>query len=174
MLKKDGSKTDWVNIPIHECLEGNAIDAYYTAKVYTKLLEELRLKKLDKLYEKLISPITPVFAEMEMEGLLIDTKELESLDKAISEKIEATRIEMMNDPLIPQDSNLNSDRDVIKILYSLDKNKEKEWEILENVGFGLYPFSRTDKGQPKSDEETLEILRDMVDKEYAKRGLNVE
>ena len=175
MLTKDNaSKTDWVNIPLEECMQGNALDAYYTVKIFDKLLDELREKKLEKLYENLIAPVTPILAELEYEGLLIDTVALAKLKTEISEKLRTLEILMRQADFLPPDVNFDSSRDLIKVLYSIEKNEEKEWVVNDSYGFGLYPFSKTDKDQPQTNEETLIQLKDMVDKEFSRRGLNVK
>jgi DNA polymerase I-like protein with 3'-5' exonuclease and polymerase domains len=172
MLKvPDGNKFDWVNIPLDECMKGNAQDTYYTAKVYGKLLKDIRAKGLEKLYDKIISPVTPIFRDMEYNGILIDEVELAKLKAEIQAKLEKISGEMLSVEGIPPNSKLTGD-DLIKILYSLKKNKDKEWEVDESVGFQLYPFSMTDKGQPKTDEETLIQMKELVDKEFLRRGLN--
>jgi DNA polymerase I-like protein with 3'-5' exonuclease and polymerase domains len=87
MLTVEGKKFDWKNIPLIQCVEGNAKDTYATAKVYAKLLEEVRAKKLEKLYDKLISPLTVAFRDMEFEGLLIDEDKLNELDIELQKRL---------------------------------------------------------------------------------------
>lgn len=174
MLTKDNAnKVDWANIPILECMHGNALDAYYTVKVYGKLLEELRTKKLEKLYENLIAPLTPILAELEYDGLLIDPVKLAELKKQIQAKLLELQHSFSEIDFIPKGVNFDSSHDLIRILFSIEKNSDGEWAVDPSFGFGLYPFSKTDKGQPQTNEETLIQLKDIVDKEYSRRGLNV-
>lgn len=166
MLLKDGKKTDWVNIDLQECLKGNALDAFYTLKIFNHLESELEQKKLDKLYQKLIVPLTPILLEMEYNGLLIDESKLESLDKRMKAKIADIEDKMRESA---GDFNFESSADLIKILFSLEKNKDtKDWNVVEG-GFGIFPFAFTAKGQPSTDDETLVLLKELIDKEYHKR-----
>lgn len=175
MLTKDNAtKVDWTKIPILECMEGNALDAYYTVKIYNKLIEDVKTKRLEKLYDKLISPLTPILAEMEYEGLLIDTNKLADLKQQILTKLDQLKASFNTIDFIPSGVNFDSSHDLIKILYSLERDDKKEWQVSESYGFGLYPFSKTDKGQPQTNDETLVQLKDIVEKEYSRRGLNVK
>lgn len=170
MLTVDNNKKfDWKNIPLEECLHGNAMDAHYTAKIYAHLLEELQTKKLEKLYENLISPATSIFAEMEFDGLLIDQEKLKSLKHDIEKKINDLSAGLLSCKFLPENPNFNSNNDLVKILFSLEKGENGEWEVSDKFGFGLYPFSKTDKGQPQTNEETLVKIKEMVDREYSRR-----
>lgn len=172
MLKVEGSNFDWKNIPLGACLEGNALDAYYTAKIYGRLLEEVRAQKLEKLYEKLISPLSSIFAEMEYNGMLIDENELDKLGKELEELINYQKELLLKSDRIPEGMNL-SGHDLLKILFSLEKDNEGKWEqITPNIGFGLYPLERTKTGQPATSEEVMDKISDMVTEEFIKRGLN--
>lgn len=170
MLTVEKSKKfDWKNIPLEECLVGNALDAHYTAKIYHHLLEELQSKKLEKLYEYLIAPATAIFAEMEFDGLLIDQEKLETLKYEISKKMYNLSLDLLSCNYLPDDPNFNSNTDLVKILFSIEKDDNGDWQVSETIGFGLYPFSKTDKGQPQTNEETLVKVKEMVDREYKER-----
>lgn len=174
MLTVDkNNKFDWKNIPLADCMKGNAMDAHYTAKIYHHLLEELQTKKLEKLYENLISPATSIFAEMEFDGLLIDQEKLKTLNYEIAKKINDLSLELLSCKFLPDNPNFNSNSDLVKILFSLEK-VDGEWMVSDTIGFGLYPFSKTDKGQPQTNEETLVKLKEMVDREYKRRFENEE
>jgi DNA polymerase I-like protein with 3'-5' exonuclease and polymerase domains len=172
---ESSTKFDWKNIGLVECMRGNAMDTYFTAKIYEMILEKIKEKGLEKLYEKLIAEALPIFARMELDGFLIDTAKLADLKERISRKIKTLDSAMMESPRIPMDANLNSSRDLISILYSLKKNSEtKEWDVCEDIGFGLYPIEFTDAGQPKTDEEVLIKIKEVVDAEVTRRGKSNE
>ena len=79
MLTIDNPKTfNWSEMPLADCAEGNAMDSYFTLKLFKVLEAALDDLKAHALYEKLISPITTVFAEMERRGLDVSR---DSLDK---------------------------------------------------------------------------------------------
>ena len=171
MLTVDGKKFDWKNIPLMQCADGNAKDTYATAKVYAKLLEEVRQKKLEKLYEKLISPLTIAFRDMEYAGLLIDEDKLNELDVELEEKIRLADIALREAAGLGEEDNLNSTAQLVNIIYSFKKDENGEWVQVDDFGLGLYPFDFTKKGAPSTNEETLTKVKIMVEEEYARRGL---
>lgn len=169
---------DWVNIPLGDCLRGNALDTYYTAKVFTRLYKELENSGLVNLYQNLISPLQKIFTEIEFEGLLISEEKLAELKKQLEHSIQEAQNEMIKGF---EGMNLGSARDLIKILFSMElkevqteNGKEKIWDINPDIGFGLYPVFMTDKDQPKTDEESLKAVRTMLEEESILRGLNVK
>jgi DNA polymerase I-like protein with 3'-5' exonuclease and polymerase domains len=140
MLTVEGKKFDWKNIPLIQCVEGNAKDTYATAKVYAKLLEEVRQKKLEKLYDKLIAPLTIAFRDMEFEGLLIDEDKMNELDQQLQEKIKLADIALRAAAGLEEDANLNSTNQLVKIIYSFEKNDDGEWIQVDDFGLGLVSF----------------------------------
>lgn len=177
MLTVEHANTfDWKNIPLKDCLDGNALDTYFTAKVYHRLLEDVQKKDLEYLYEKLISPLTSVFLDIEMRGILIDQDRLDEIDKELEGKIEEVEEELLSSPYIKEGTNLGSTNDLCKVLYSLDKVKNDkgvfDWLILEDEGFGLFPFKYTAKGAPSTNEEAIVAMAEMVEEEYVRRGLS--
>jgi DNA polymerase I-like protein with 3'-5' exonuclease and polymerase domains len=172
MLTVEGKKFDWKNIPLNFCVEGNAKDTYGTARVYHKLLQELEERKLGKLYEKLIAPLTVAFRDMEFEGLQIDEEKLEELGAELVDKIAKAERALRDAADLDNEINLNSTKDLIKIIFSLSKNdKTKQYEVVEDFGLGLYPFQFTKKGAPSTNEETLVKVAQMVEEEFVSRGL---
>lgn len=164
------------NLSLKDCLDGNAADTHFTAKVYAKLLNELEQKNLVHLYENLISPLTTIFRDIELEGILIDTDRLEELKGELEQKIHEVKEVLMDSELIPPDINLSSNHDLCKIFFSVEKDKNEDgepvWNIIEDVGFGMFPFKYTGKGAPQTDEEVISKMHDMVEEEYVKRGLS--
>ena len=175
MLTVEGKKFDWKNIPLNFCVEGNAKDTYGTARVYHKLLQELEERKLGKLYERLIAPLTMAFRDMEYEGLLIDQDKLEELGTQLDDRIEKAERALRDAADLDDEINLNSTKDLIKIIFSLEKKeKEKEYTVVEDFGLGLYPVQFTKKGAPSTNEETLVKVAELVAEEVAVRGLKVD
>jgi len=175
MLTVEGKKFDWKNIPLNFCVEGNAKDTYGTARVYHKLLQELEERKLGKVYERLIAPLTMAFRDMEYEGLLIDQDKLEELGAQLDSRIEKAERALRDAADLDDEINLNSTKDLIKIIFSLEKkDKEKEYTVIEDFGLGLYPFHFTKKGAPSTNEETLVKVGQLVGDEFTSRGLKDE
>ena len=110
MLTVDKStKFDWKNIPFVQCSEGNAMDTYFTLKVYGRLLEELQGKGLETLYEKLISPLTIAFRDIEFDGLLIDEDKVASLKSELETKFEEAEVTYYNQTILQAQNNENCD-----------------------------------------------------------------
>ena len=174
MLTVEGKNFDWKNIPLLQCAEGNAKDTYATAKVYVKLLDEVRQKGLEKLYDKLIAPLSVAFRDMEYEGLLIDEDKLNQLDSELQNKIASSDAALREAAGLESGTNLNSTNQLIKVIYSFEKNEEGEWIQVEDFGLGLYPFEFTKKGAPSTNEETLTKVKSMVEEEFVSRGLSIE
>jgi len=168
---KNATKFDFKNIPLMDCVEGNAKDTNVTARVYVKLLHEVRKKKLEGLYEKIISPLAIAFRDMEYEGLLIDVDKLDQLDVELIEKIEVADRELREAAGLDEETNLNSTTQLISVIYSFAKSDDGEWLQSEDVGLGLYPFEFTKKGAPSTNEETLSKVKNMVEEEFISRGL---
>ena len=82
---------------------------------------------------------------------------------------------MRNAADLDDEINLNSTKDLIKIIFSLDKKeKEKEYTVVEDFGLGLYPVQFTKKGAPSTNEETLVKVAELVAEEFAVRGLKID
>tara|TARA_R110000772_G_scaffold238180_4_gene350205 strand:+ start:232 stop:771 length:540 start_codon:yes stop_codon:yes gene_type:complete len=173
-VSEENAKFDWKNINLVDCLEGNAMDTYFTLKIYSVLLKELEDRKLVKLYEHLLSPLASLFSRIECEGLLICPKELEQLDKDLTKKMESTLIKLKAYSGVEEEDNMASTADLIKILFSLqkkDKSKDAEFELVEQ-GYGMFPLKMTDKDKPSTDVESLSKLKGLLNEEISKRKLN--
>jgi len=168
---KNSNKFDFRNIPLLECCVGNAKDTNVTARVYVKLLNEVKEKGLEKLYEKLISPLSVAFRDIEYEGLLIDEDKLNQLDLELQEKIAIADKDLREAAGLEEGINLNSNTQLIKVIYSFVK-EEDGWVQGEDFGLGLYPFKFTKKGAPSTNEETLIKVMNMVEEEFITRGFN--
>ena len=62
---------DWANMPLSDCCEGNAADAYFTLKLFNLIEEKIRELGMEGLITKLIMPSLSTFSEMEYEGMLV-------------------------------------------------------------------------------------------------------
>jgi len=144
----DPKNFDWANLSLTDCLEGNAYDAYATIHVFFKLIEKLNDKtpKLMHLMEELVMPAFPMFIEMERKGLHVDLNRLKELDKEIKQDILEKEDSLHFYPQVKDVDNLNSTKDLIKILYTRED------------GFGLFPPQLTPKEQPSVAADTLKII----------------
>jgi hypothetical protein len=51
---KDGKKHDWASMPLAEMAHGNAMDSYYTLKLFHRLHDELKKINLVDHYTNLL------------------------------------------------------------------------------------------------------------------------
>ena len=164
------------NISLKDCLDGNTVDTHFTAKVYHRLLKEVQKKDLEHLYENLLSPLAVVFRDIELEGILVDTNKLDELQVELEKSLAEVKESLKDSHLIPKDVNLASNNDLCKVLFSVEKRKDADgeaaWDIIEGVGFGMFPFQYTGKASPSTDSDTIMKMYNMVEEEYVKRGLS--
>lgn len=151
-------KFDWANINLLDCLEGNALDSYFTYKLYKVLLQSLDEQNINILLEKLISPLLSIFAEMELEGLDISENNLEILGKELKSLNITLEDDLYECKQVVNKDNLSSDKHMIEILYTRDS------------GFALYPPAYTKKKeQPSTSAPTIKLLLSQIDDELKRR-----
>jgi len=170
---ENSTKFDWKTIGLVDCLEGNAIDTYFTFKVFDRLKDELEKRDLILFYEKILSPVSILSDTIEFDGLIISTEELDNLDIQITEKLNSINAHLHK--IVNDDSiNFASNKDLTKVLFSLEKNNETgEYDIIDS-GLGLYSPQRTEADAPSTEAETLRIIRDHLMGEILNRGLHGE
>tara|TARA_R110002020_G_scaffold59341_6_gene161856 strand:+ start:299 stop:778 length:480 start_codon:yes stop_codon:yes gene_type:complete len=155
---KNPKNFDWENMPLIDCVEGNAKDTYFTLKLFNLIYK--KLDELDNLeiLEKVLMPSLPVFAEMEWEGLLVDPNQLSVVGKSLSDKNIETEDTLYLCRGVKKTDNLASASDLIEILYTRE-------EALE-----LYPPDKTPKGKPSVSAPTLKILLEHIETELSSRA----
>lgn len=158
MLGISNPKTfDWANIPLEECLKGNAMDAFFTLKLYEKFSVEISKMKSEVLLDKVISPALSIFSDIEYEGMEVSPQELSKLDKKLYFKCIELEDALYNYDEVPKGTNLRSNKDLVGIFY------------LSDNGFNLYPPDNTPTGAPSVSAPTLELLASLVSTELAGR-----
>jgi len=157
MLTVQNPKTfDWANMPLSDCCEGNAADAYFTLKLFDLICERLDPKTMH-LVETVLAEANPIFADIEYEGMDVDVTTLEAVGKELRDKnIEDTDSLYAFSQVLKTD-NLSSTKDLIEVLYTRED------------GFGVYPPDRTNKGAPSVSAPTLKLLLEFVNEVLAKR-----
>lgn len=126
-----------------EVYEYAAEDADVTLKLKNVLEPKLREAGLLQLFEEIEMPLVPVLAEMEMNGVLIDTEALRETSKLFTERmlqLEAKIYEQAGGPF-----NISSPKQVGDILFGKMKIVEKP--------------KKTKTGQYVTSEEVLQQLR---------------
>ena len=148
---------DWEKISFQECCRGNAIDAFFTLKLYYNLLSKLEGKPINKVLTKLMFPLIPILAESEYKGIDIDVDQINSVDWALQQRVMDIEDTLFSYPEVSKTSNLRSSVEVGNILYG-------------ETGFGLHPPKKTPTGTPCTDEETLKTLLTQIEEELEKRS----
>ena len=154
---KEGRKFDWAALTMEECATGNALDASYTLRIYDELKGKLEANGTLPVLDKLLSPLFPVFADIEYRGLDVSLDELGVVGRTLNQLLMDIEDELYVSNKVVKTANLMSTKDLIDILYSGD-------------GFGFYPPVMTDKGNPSTNKQSLDTLLTQIDEELEKRG----
>jgi DNA polymerase I-like protein with 3'-5' exonuclease and polymerase domains len=167
MLGQDGKKVDWANMPLSTMARGNALDAYFTLKIFKKLSKKIDDLKMDNLYAKLIAPSINLFVSMEVDGMGISRSKVDELGTQLMDDIHEKEDSLYSYKEIPDKSmQITSTDDLIKILFSVDKKLN-----LVNMGFGLFPPISSDKtNAPSTSAEALDILLEQLEEEINRRN----
>ena len=151
------SKFDWANMDLSDCCQGNAMDTYFTLKLYDLIMERLEGQPVLNLIENVVMPSLETFAEMEYNGLIVDTEKLESVGRQLRSKNMDEEDAIYDCDGVNNTDNLSSNNDLIDILY------------LREDGMGLYPPDRTGKGKPSVSAPTLKLLLEHIEEELQTR-----
>jgi len=151
------SKFDWANMDLSDCCEGNAMDTYFTLKLFDVIMEKLEDQPVMKLIENVVMPSLETFAEMEYNGLIVDEDKLESVGRQLRSKNIDDEDSLYSCKGALTTDNLSSNNDLIEILY------------LREEGMGLYPPDRTGKGKPSVAAPTLKLLLEHIEEELQTR-----
>ena len=151
------NKFDWAAMPLDECCQGNALDAYFTLRLFEICEEKLKEKGMLDLFQNLLSPALEVFGEMEWNGLDVCLEKTGEIGK----KLRSSNIDQEDSlylcPGVGKTDNFSSNNDLIEVLYTRDD------------GLGLYPPDNTAKGSPSVSAPTLKILLEQIEQELGKR-----
>ncbi len=90
-------------------------DADYTWQLYQKYKKELEQEGIDGLFKKIEIPLIKILADMEIEGIKIDTKFLKQLEKRFEKRLNELRIEIQE--LVGEEFNINSPKQLAEILF---------------------------------------------------------
>lgn len=152
------NKFDWANIPLSECIRGNAMDSYFTLKLFDLIEEKLASTNTLGFYEKVISPLSCVFSEIEWDGMLVSEEKLETLGKELRDLTMNQEDSLYEFSMVSSTDNFSSTKDLIDILY------------LREEGFEFYPPDKTAKGAPSVSAPTLKLLLTHIDSELSRRN----
>jgi DNA polymerase I-like protein with 3'-5' exonuclease and polymerase domains len=154
---KDPKKQNWAEMSLADLAEGNAQDAFFTLRIFELLETQIKDLNLHHLYGSLIAPMTPIFAEIEYNGLNVDSQTLDVLNMQLDNKIKDKEFEIRALPEVSTEDNLNSTQDLVDILFTREGS------------FQLYPPVNTAKGKPSVNSECIDILLEQIDEELESR-----
>ena len=158
MLTIDNPKNfDWENMSLSDCCEGNAMDAYFTLKLYDLMCEKTEGKPMHDLMEKLIMPSLEEFANIEYNGLNVYPTVLGSVGRSLNSKNMEEEDLLYECKGITKEDNLSSNVTLIEILYTREGGME------------LYPPDKTGKGKPSVSAPTLKLLLEHIEEELESR-----
>ena len=135
-----------------------AEDADVTLRLYNVLKPRLKETGVEDLFYKIEMPLVPVLAEMEMNGVLLDTKALAETSRTLTDRMK--QIEQNIYKLAGHEFNIASPKQVGEVLFG-------EMKIVDKP-------KKTKTGQFVTSEEVLQQLRSkapIVDDILAHRGL---
>ncbi|MBI4945169.1 MAG: DNA polymerase I [Bacteroidetes bacterium] len=141
--KKGKNQLSMRSVPVEQICEYAAEDADVTIQLYDKFLPMLKETSTQKLFEEVEIPLVPVLADMETEGVKIDTSVLKELSTELAKDIVLSEKEIYT--LAGQEFNISSPKQVGEVLYDVLKIVEKP--------------QKTKTGQYATGEDVLEKLK---------------
>lgn len=154
---EDAKKKDWANTPLPKLVEGNALDTFYTMRIFRKLEPMLKDIGVFPVSEKLYVPLVRIFSKIERVGMEVAMNELKYVGNNLKNTIMDIEDSLYAEKGINSGKNLGSTADLKEILYTEE-------------GFGLYAPKFTDTDQPSTDAETLKELLSQIEEELESRG----
>ncbi len=148
---------DWENIDLVSCCYGNAMDTYFTLKIFRLLDKEVNELELQPLTDNLFKDANPIFSDIEYNGMNISREGLAQLDEDLKDVIHNLVKDIKQEYNIDENFNLKSSKQISELLYE------------EEGGLELYPPSKTKSGKCSTDKNTLNILIHQIDEELKVR-----
>ena len=134
------------------------MDAYFTLKLFDLICKKMEGEPMFKLIEHIIMPSLETFADMEYNGIDVDTKVLASVGRELGTNNMNEEDFLYSCKGVVKTDNLSSNNNLIEILYTRE------------VEMGLFPPDKTSKGKPSVSAPTLKLLLEHIDKELESRG----
>jgi DNA polymerase-1 len=115
LIGKAGRQITMDQVPIEKVAPYSCEDADLALQLSRKLAEELKHEDLWDLFVELELPLVPVLADMEWQGIRVDTAQLQSLSAEFSGKL--SELEQMIYKEAGQQFNINSPQQVSVVLF---------------------------------------------------------
>ena len=135
-------------VDIQKAKDYAAEDADITLRLYHKFKKNLKLEKLNNIYEIFEKPLVEILAFMEIEGIKIDSKFLKVLSSKFKKKIEKIQSEVFK--ISKKEFNIASPKQLGEIIYNdlkianLKKTKKGSFatsaSVLEDLAFKGHKF----------------------------------
>jgi len=119
---------------------GNAKDTFTTFKLHDILKSKLEKDTFSRFYRYIYREVVPIFADIEQEGLDVDTDKLSKMKVEMGREIEAVQADIIKN--IGKDVNLKSPKQLAELLYD-----DLKFEVLKET-----------KTSRSTDAETLKEL----------------
>ena len=144
-------------MPLSDCCEGNAMDSYFTLKLFNLICEKMEGEPMFKLIREVMMPSLEIFSEIEYNGMDVDPSVLDDVGKSLRSKNMNEEDFLYTCDGIMKTDNLASNADLIEILYTREGAME------------MYPPDKTAKGKPSVSAPTLKLLLEHVEEELSNR-----
>lgn len=115
LLGTGKNKVGFAEVPTEKLAIYSCEDADFTWRLVNKLSKELKEQKLDKLFHKIEMPLIPVLADIEDNGICVDTKFLAELSKEMDKRIK--ELEKKIYKLAGKEFNIKSTQQLREILF---------------------------------------------------------
>jgi DNA polymerase-1 len=137
-------------VEIDKAKDYAAEDADVTYRLYKKFYKSLKSEKLNNIYEIFEKPLIKILAFMEIEGIKVDNKFLNTLSLKFEKKIEKIQKEIFK--ISKKEFNIASPKQLGEIIYNdlkiagLKKTKKGSFatsaSVLENLAFKGHEFAK--------------------------------
>jgi len=158
-------KISFKDMPLVECIEGNAMDTYFTLKLY-ELFNSGKMEDGHDLYHNLVAPVAEHFVSAEHRGIDINMGELDGLGRKLRAKTLDVEDQIYESDVVLPTDNLKSNADMSRILFA--KKTSSGFEEQED-SFNLLPTELTATEQGSVSEPSLRLLLEMINKELLNR-----
>lgn len=140
--KKGKNQLSFESVPLDKATEYAVEDSDITFQLKDKIYEELMKKQVAHVLYRVEMPLIPVLADMELEGIRVDSNFLNDYSNELRSESEALEQEIYE--ISKCDFNIASPKQLGEVLFDVMKLDSKA--------------KRTKTGQYKTDEETLKKL----------------
>jgi DNA polymerase-1 len=115
LIGKGKNQRSMADVSVSEVTPYAGADARLCISLMAELEEELKEKQLFDLFQDLEMPLLPILAEMEMAGIQLDTKFLQTFSAELSERLKGNEDSIF--AMVGHPFNINSTQQLSKVLF---------------------------------------------------------